>query len=48
MSKQDSKIIKSLSERARVNIFELSLYNMISKAKSTEQLDDEAWTIPEN
>lgn len=45
MSKPNSKVLKSLCERAGVDILELSLYNLMSRANSREQLDDEAWTI---
>jgi hypothetical protein len=45
MSKPNSKVLKSLCERAGVDILELSLYNLMSRANSRDQLDDEAWTI---
>jgi hypothetical protein len=45
MTKNNSKILKSLCEKAKIDILELSIYNLMSKVNSKETLDDECWTI---
>lgn len=45
MSKTNSIILLKLCSKISVDIIELSLYELIGKINSKEDIDDESWTI---
>jgi hypothetical protein len=45
MSKINAKVFRQLCEKMSVDIVDLSLYELISRVNTKEDIDDESWNI---
>ena len=45
MTKSNAKILKSLTDKAGIDLIEISLYNLISRVNTSEMMDDYCWNI---